>query len=124
MRRRVSTPAFASTLTLLAALACGGSYQAAPAPGPGSSPKVLTGTCRDYDVAARTVDVVSGVSLALRMITFKVHANTEITLGGRRAQLADLQANTVLRIEYRETSQGNLADKITVVLDARAMRGP
>ena len=57
------------------------------------------------------------------MITFKLHENTEITVRGRRAELSELQANTVLRIEYRVTSQGNLADKITVVLDARGMRG-
>ena len=124
MRRRVTLPAFASTLALLASLACGGSYKAAPAPGPDSGPKVVTGTCRDYDYATRTLDLVAGVSFALRMIAFKLHENTEISVRGRRAELSELQANTVLRIEYRVTPQGNLADKITVVLDARGMRGP
>jgi len=124
MSRRLILPAFASTLALLSALACGGSYQAEPVPGPDSASNVVTGTCRDYDYATRTLDLVAGVSFALRVITFKLHENTEITVRGRKAQLADLQANTVLRIEYRETSQGNLADKITLVLDARGMRGP
>ena len=123
MNRRETVPAFASTRALLAMLACGGPYQRAPVPGPESGPNVVTGTCKDYDLGARTVDVVAGVSFALRMITFKLHDNTEITVGGRKAELSDLQANTVLRIEYRVTSQGNLADKITVVLDARGMRG-
>ncbi len=124
MSRRLTLSAFASTLALLSLLACGGSYPRAAAPTPDSAPNVLTGTCRDYDYAARTLDVVAGVSFALRVITFKLHENTEITVQGRRAQLTDLQANTVLRIEYRVTSQGNLADKITLVLDARGMRGP
>jgi hypothetical protein len=120
----LTLPAFASTLALLASLACGGSYQGAAVPGPDSAPNVVTGTCRDYDLAARTLDVVTGVAFALRMITFKVHENTEITVRGRRAELADMQANTVLRIEYRVSSQGNLADKITLVLDARGLRRP
>ena len=68
--------------------------------------------------------MVAGVSFALREVTFRLHDKTEITAQGRRAQLADLQANTVLRIEYRVTPEGNLADKITLVLDARGMRGP
>jgi len=124
MRRRLTLPAFVSSLALLPLLACGGPYQGASVPGPDSGPTVLTGTCRDYDLGARTVDVVTGVSFALRMITFKIHESTEITVRGRRAELADLQANTVLRIEYHVTSQGNLADKITMVLDARGMREP
>jgi hypothetical protein len=56
------------------------------------------------------------------MITFKIHENTEIRIRGQRAELADLRANIVVRIEYRTTPQGNLADKITVLLDANGMR--
>lgn len=123
MNPRFTLPAFGSTLALLSVLACGGPYQGASVPGPDSGPNVLTGTCRDYDLGAGTLDVVTGVSSALRMLTFKIHENTEITVRGRRAELTDLQANTVLRIEYHVTSQGNLADKITLVLDARGMRG-
>jgi len=124
MSRRLTLPAFAASLALLPLLACGGPYQGAPVPGPDSGPNVLTGTCRDYDFGAGTLDVVTGVSTALRMITFKIQESTEITVRGRRAELADLQANTVLRIEYHVTPQGNLADKITMVLDARGMREP
>ena len=124
MRRRFTLSQFAFTVVLLSSLACGGSYQPAAVPEPESTSNVLTGTCKDYDYAARTLDVVAGVSFALRVVTFKLHENTQITVQGRAAQLADLQANTVLRIEYRVTSQGNLADKITLVLDARGMRAP
>lgn len=122
MSRRLTLPAFASTIALLSLLACGGPYQGASVPGPDSGPSVLTGTCRDYDVDARTLDVVTGVSFALRMITFKIHENTEIRIRGQRAELAYLRANMVVRIEYRVMPQGNLADKITVVLDANGMR--
>jgi hypothetical protein len=124
MRLRFTLSEFASTVILLSSLACGGSYQPAAAPEPESTSNVLTGTCKAYDYDARTLDVVAGVSFALRVVTFKLHENTQITVQGRTAQLADLQANTVLRVEYRVTSQGNLADKITLVLDARGMRAP
>ena len=124
MLRRSTLPEFASTLALLWLLACGGSYQPPAVPAPDSAANVLTGTCKAYDYAARTLEVVAGVSFALREVTFKLHENTEITVQGRRARLADLQANTVLRIEYRVTSEGNLADRITLVLDARGMRAP
>jgi hypothetical protein len=122
MRPRLTLPAFGSTLALLSLLACGGPYQGPALPAPDSAPNILTGTCRDYDVNARTMDVVTGVSFALRLITFKIHENTEIRIRGQRAELADLRANIVVRVEYRITPQGNLADKITVVLDATGMR--
>jgi len=126
MRRGLTVSAFVSTLVLLSVLACGGSYQGSSVPGPARDAQaptsVLTGTCREYDVQARTLDVVTGTSFALRTVLFKIHSNTEITVGGRSARFTDLQANTVVRVEYRATSQGNLADKITVVLDARGMR--
>ncbi|MGH7562375.1 MAG: hypothetical protein ACRENB_15315 [Gemmatimonadales bacterium] len=119
--------AFASTLPLACLLGCGGAYRAPmpePAPPAVPAPQVVTGTCRAYDVDARTLDLVTGVSVALRTIPFRIHENTEVTIGGRRASLANLRANVVVRIEYRVTSQGNLADRITVLLDARGMRSP
>lgn len=108
---------------LVAVLACGGSYQPTTAPGPAVERNVVTGTCREYDYNARTLELITGVSFALRLMEFRVHGDTEITAGGRRAPLAELQANTVLRIEYRVTPQGNLADRIMVIMDARGLRG-
>ena len=66
--------------------------------------------------------VIAGVAFALREITFTIHENTEITIRDKRAELADMRAGMVVRIEYRVTSQGNLADKIEVVLDATGLR--
>ena len=128
MSRGSTLPGFASTLAVLSLLACGGAYQAASVPGPtgltSSTPNVLTGTCKDYDAGNRTMDVITGVSFALREITFQLHVNTEITIRGQRAALSDLQAGLVVRIEYRTTPQAYLADKIEVVMDATGMRRP
>lgn len=126
MTGRPSFSTFSSLLALGFALGCGGSYRASePEPAVRDSvTQVVTGTCRDYDLGEGTLDLVTGVSFALRTATFVVHDDTEIILGDRRASLADLRANLVLRVEYRVTPRGNLADRITQVLDARGLRSP
>lgn len=111
-------------LPLVTVLGCGGGYQAPAAEVTPSKTQVVTGTCRAYDLDARTLDVVTGTSFALRTMLFRTHENTDIRMGGRRASLAEMRANFVVQVEYRETPQGNLADRITVILDARGLRSP
>jgi hypothetical protein len=126
MSRGLTLLTLACTLGVLSLLACAGPYQGASVPGPAgptsATPNVLTATCKEYDVGARTMDVITGVSFSLREITFHIHENTEITIRDERAELTDMRAGMVVRIEYRVTPQGNLADKIEVVLDATGMR--
>lgn len=123
---RFTLPASAFTLGIVSLLACGNPHQGtsvpAPAPAASSAPKVLTATCKEYDVRAQTMDVITGVSFSLREVTFLIHENTEITIRDERAELADMRAGMVVRVEYRVTTQGNLADRIEVVLDATGMR--
>lgn len=129
MSRGFAHPVFASTAGMFALLlGCGGPYQGASTRGPANPaepvPNVLTATCKDYDVRAGTMEVITGVSFALREITFRILDDTEIRIGDRSAVLADMRAGMVVRIEYRVTPQGNLADRIDVVLDASGMRRP
>jgi len=111
-------------LALLAAVGCGGAYRPPPDPAPRSVPQIITGTCRGYDYDARTLDVVTGTSFALRSMLFKTHDNTAFVVGGRRASIADMRANLVVEVEYRVTAEGNVADRITVLMDANGMRSP
>jgi hypothetical protein len=124
--RAVTLPAFVSTLALLSTLACGGTPREAPVPGPArpTSPtsNVLTATCRSMNADAGTMDVITGLSFALRVMTFQVDETTEIVIRGERAELADLRQGKVVRIQYRKTPQGNLADRIEEVLDSTQMR--
>lgn len=117
---------FVRTLGVVVLLACGGSYQSEPTPGParatGPTTNVLTGTCKAYDLSDSTMDVIAGVSFVLREVTFQIHEDTEITIREERARLIDMRAGMVVRVEYRVTREGNLADKIEVVLDARDLR--
>ncbi len=127
MSRGVSPSAFASTLVLLSFLGCGGARQEAPVPGPARpvnpTSNVLTATCRSMSYDGRTMDVITGLSFALRVVTFQVDEDTEVVIrGGERGELADLAPGKVVRIQYRKTPQGNQADRIEELLDSTEMR--
>ncbi len=119
--------AFALTLTLLSFLACGSATSRetsppAPARRIDSTPNVLTATCRSMDLRAGTMDVITGVSFALRLVAFRVHEATEVVIRGQPAALTDLESGRVVRIEYRRTPQGNVADRIEELMDSTEMR--
>jgi len=61
------------------------------------------------------MDVITGLSFALRVSTFRVDESTEVVIRGERAELVDLGPGRVVRIQYRRTPQGNLADRIEEV---------
>jgi len=126
MSRGVRPSPFASTLVLLSFLACGGARQEASVPGPtrpvNPTSNVLTATCRSMSYDGGTMDVITGLSFALRVVTFQVDEDTEVVIRGERGQLADLAPGKVVRIQYRTTPQGNQADRIEEVLDPTEMR--
>lgn len=127
MRRAPLPSAFVLSLTLLSFLACSSATpretsQPAPARRVDSTPNVLTATCRSMDLRAGTMDVITGVSFALRLVVFRVDDDTEVVVRGERAALTDLAAGKVVRIEYRRTPQGNVADRIEELLDSAEMR--
>jgi hypothetical protein len=74
----------------------------------------------DHD--AGTMDVITGVSFALRVVTFRIDEGTEVVIGGERGDMADLAPGLVVRIQYRNTPQGSQADRIEEVLDSTEMR--
>jgi hypothetical protein len=126
MSRGVTPSALASALVVLSFLACGGAPQETSVPGPArpvsSTTNVLTATCRSMDYDAGTMDAITGVSFALRVVTFQVDEDTEVVIRGERGELADLAPGKVVRIHYRKTPQGNEAERIEEVLDATEMR--
>jgi hypothetical protein len=126
MSRGVTPSAFASTLAVLSLLACGGARREASAPGPArpvnTTSNVLTATCRSMSYDRGTMDVITGLSFALRVVTFQVDEDTEVMVRGRRGALGDLAPGKVVRIQYRKTPQGNQADRIEEVMDSAEMR--
>ena len=126
MSRGAIPSAFAATLAVLSLLACGGARRETAVPGPArpasSTSDVLTATCRSMSYDGSTMDVITGLSFSLRVVTFQVDEDTEVVIRGARGELADLAPGKVVRIHYRKTPQGNEADRIEEVLDATGMR--
>lgn len=105
---------------VLALLALDVATRAFPSPGQ-SEPKDhgkgfeaagLTATVRAVDAKAGTLDVITGVGLALRMMRIWVDPASQIKVKGAAAQLADLKPGDIVRIGYRKTADRNIAEMI------------
>jgi hypothetical protein len=124
--RRSPLPSVASSLALLSFLACGGARQETPVPGPArpaaATSHVLTATCRSVSDDGRRLDVITGLSFSLRVVTFRLDENTEVKLHEHRGAEHHLGPGMVVRIHYRKTPQGNEADRIETVLDSTETR--
>jgi hypothetical protein len=75
----------------------------------------VTGTVRTVDLTARTLEVITGVGHALRLVQMQVSPEGRISVEGATGQLGDLRRGDVIRVEYRETPQGNVAERIETV---------
>lgn len=84
----------------------------APPPLPEASTQTAVGTCRSVDVRERRMELITGVALALRVVSFRVASDAEITIEGRSVRLPDLTSGLVLRVEYRTTADEHVATRI------------
>ena len=85
-------------------------------------PRSLTATCHAVDARGRTLEVVTGVGLAFRQVRFVVEAGCRITSAGSTLTLEELDPGEVVRILYRSTGEGNVAEAI-VLLPVESRRG-
>jgi hypothetical protein len=67
------------------------------------------------DTKARTLEVMTGVGHALRLERMKVDPACEISHAGKKAALRDLKRGQVIRIQYRTTPEGKMAQAIETV---------
>ena len=87
-----------------------------------ATPEGLTATVHARDTKARTLDVITGVGHALRLMRVQVRPECQITVAGAAAQLRDLKAGKIVRIRYRQTPRGMMAEKIEI-LEVEAIEG-
>lgn len=80
-----------------------------------TAPDTLTGTVSYVHVDDETVHVITGVHLALRVIVFHVIGDTRIEKAGESVAIDDLTPGDIVRIDFRATPEGNVADAIRVV---------
>lgn len=80
------------------------------------APDTLTGTVSYVHAEDATVHVITGVQLALRVVSFRLVADARIEKAGVTIAMEELAPGDVVRIDYRATPEGNLADEIQVVV--------
>jgi hypothetical protein len=101
-------------LPLLVATACGG-YASPVQAGPRLqqlAAYTYDGTVHTVRTAPGTLDLITGVGPALRMVHITVPSSATIESDGRRVSLADLKPGDVIHAECRLTDQGMVAEKI------------
>lgn len=75
----------------------------------------FTATVRALDAEAYTLDVITGVGHAFRLLRVQVSPTCQVRVAGAAAKLGDLKVGAICRIQYRKTPEGLLAEKIEKV---------
>ncbi len=95
------------------ALSLSGSIAFAQAPPLGAATATtLTATVVSVDAPAHTVEVVTGVGLALRVVKLSWNEDTRIKVAGVAAPVSALKPGNVVRVDYTKSESGNLAKTI------------
>ena len=103
MTNRPGLAARAPVLPLLCAVSLGFAQPPATAKGLVK----LTATVRSVDAQAQTLEVVTGVGLALRVVSLACGEVPYARTATGRAALGELTAGDLVRIEYAQGSGGN-----------------
>lgn len=86
----------------------------APPSPPGAS-ATLTGTVRSYDARARTLELIAGVGMALRVVRISCPEGTPVRAEGAAAGLSRLKPGDVVRVDYARTPKENVAKSIDLL---------
>ena len=108
-------PTFAALVPLLAVVAVvlvGAAGDAAALPAEGSSVESVTGTIRSVDADTSSLEIVTGVGHALRLLSMAVDPACDIEVEGARSSLRGLKAGQVVRIRYQKADGRKVARTI------------
>jgi hypothetical protein len=94
--------------------ASGPARGAAPAPPPGAS-ATLTGTVRSYDARARTLELIAGVGMRLRVVRISCPHGTPVKAEGAAAGVSRLKPGDVVRVDYARTPKENVAKSVEIL---------
>jgi hypothetical protein len=86
-----------------------------PSPAAGSGGPALTATVRSVDARARTLELVTGVGHALRVVKLAFDERTEVKSAAGTASLAQLKPGDLIRVEYTKDAGVNTAKTIEVL---------
>jgi hypothetical protein len=107
------------TLSFAVFLAGGGAsaiQHPPPATAAGPTPSIaLTATVRSVDAPGRTLEVVTGVGLALRVVRLAWKETTTVKAASAGAGMAQLKPGDFVHVEYAKTSEGNIVKTIDLL---------
>jgi hypothetical protein len=87
------------------------SSQSAPPP-PATQPYVYTGTVRTVEPKTGSLDLITGVGYALRLVHITTLPATQTMSSGAAIRFADIKPGDILRADCRMTDTGLVADRI------------
>jgi hypothetical protein len=76
--------------------------------------QTVTATVRSVDASARTVDLLTGVGHALRVVRVSVAEDCQIRVKAAAAGLRDIKPGVICRVQFRKTAGRNVAERIEV----------
>jgi hypothetical protein len=80
--------------------------------GPHTAPYTYEGTVRTVQPKPASLELITGVGMALRLVRMSVPAAAHIESGGAAIALRDLRPGDVVRAECHQTHAGLVADRI------------
>jgi hypothetical protein len=87
-----------------------------PATTAGPSPSIaLTATVRSVDAPGRTLEVVTGVGLALRVVRLAWKDTTTVKAASAGVRITQLKPGDFVHVEYAKTSEGNIVKTIELL---------
>ncbi len=86
--------------------------QAAAVPAAAPEHPVYTGTVHAVQAKTGTLELITGVGFALRLVQISTRSSTELTSEGAAIQLTDLAPGDVVRAECTVADSGPVADHI------------
>lgn len=83
----------------------------------------VQGAVRAVDQRARTIEVTTGVGLALRAVRLRVPATTQITAAGATLPFTALKPGDIVRVTFGARPEGYVAYTIEWIGDMATGRG-
>jgi len=80
-----------------------------------AAPYTYQGTIQAVQPKPGSLDLITGVGMALRLVHMRTTSGTRIASGTASLALGDLKPGTVIRAECHPTDQGLVADRIEKV---------
>ena len=81
-----------------------------------AAPYTYQGTIQAVQPKPGSLDLITGVGMALRLVHMQTTSGTRIASGTASLALGDLKPGTVIRAECHPTDQGLVADRIEKVV--------